>query len=92
LEESGAEDGLGPDAFLFMAFRSFFGRGGVVTALHLPGQVRDDPALGSADESSADSTLGVRAKIGMARISASPSKLVIGEIKLSRACNCVYRE
>jgi hypothetical protein len=41
-----AEGGLGaglliliPDAFLFTAFRSFFGGGGVVIALHLPAQV-----------------------------------------------------
>jgi hypothetical protein len=57
----GAGDGLGagsliltPDVFLFMTFRGFFRGGGVTTILHLLAQVREDPALGPADESSAD--------------------------------------
>jgi hypothetical protein len=47
-----------PSAFLLTAFRGFFWGGGVAVALHLPARVHEDPALGPADESSADSALG----------------------------------
>jgi hypothetical protein len=57
-----------PDAFLFMAFRDFFGEGGVVVALCLSARVQVDTALGPTDELSVDPALGVRAEIGMARI------------------------
>jgi hypothetical protein len=56
-----------------------------VAALHFPTQVLDNPALGPTDESSVDSPLKVRAKIGIAGIGISPSKLGIGEIKLFKA-------
>jgi hypothetical protein len=45
-----------------MTFQSFF-FGGVAVALHLPAQVLEDIALGSADESSTDSALVVWTKI-----------------------------
>jgi hypothetical protein len=78
--------------FLFATFRSFFGGGGVAATLRLPARVRKYPALGPADESSADSTLGVWAKIRITEIGVSPLKLGMGRTKLSRGCKCVYRE
>jgi hypothetical protein len=57
-----------------------------VVALRLLARVLVDPAQRPVAESSTDSALGVWAEIGMAKIGISPSKLGIGEIKLSNAC------
>jgi hypothetical protein len=62
-----------------------------VKSLCLPARVLGDLALGPADESSANSMLGVWAEIGTIGISVSTSKLVIGEIMLSRAYIYIYR-
>jgi hypothetical protein len=76
--------------FLPMTFLSFFEGGGAVAALRLLARVLDDPTLGSVEESSTNSVLGVQAVIGMTRIGSSPWKLGIGEVKLFRSCtNCI---
>jgi hypothetical protein len=75
-----------------MAPLVFFEGGGVVAALHLPARVLEDPTPGPAVESSADSPLGVRTEIGMARIRISPSKSRMGEIKLSKACTQRFKK
>jgi hypothetical protein len=74
-----------PDAFLLMTFQDFSRGGGVVAALRLLARFMEDPALGPIDESSADSALGVLSKIKIVGIGKSPSKLRMGEMKLSRA-------
>jgi hypothetical protein len=93
--ENGKGEGsliLIPPVDLPVVVLAFFGGGGGAAALRLPSQVLEDPALGLAVESSADSPLGVRAEIGMAGIGMSPSNPVIGEMKLSRAYICRYGE
>jgi hypothetical protein len=64
----------------------------LATALCLPARVREHPTLGHADELLANSALGAQAKIKIAGIGASPSKLGMGEAILSNAYNCVYKE
>jgi hypothetical protein len=68
-----------------MIFLNFFRGGGAVVSLCLFARVLEDSALGPALESSVDSPLRVWAEIEMAEIRISPSKLGIGEMKLSKA-------
>jgi hypothetical protein len=76
---------LTTDSFFLKTVQIFFGGGRVAAALHLPARVLKYSALGPVDESSAHSTLGVRAETGTAGISESPSKMGMGAMKLSRA-------
>jgi hypothetical protein len=47
--------------------------------------------LGPFDNALANSALGFWAEIGIAGIGVSPSKLRIGAMKLSKACNQTYK-
>jgi hypothetical protein len=57
-----------------------------VVAFCLPTRVFEALALAPAEGSLTDSSPGGQVKIGMARIEMSPSRLGMGEIKLSKAC------
>jgi hypothetical protein len=94
----GVGEGLGarsliltPDAFVLMTIQIIFGGGRVATALRLPAQVVEDPVLWPFDESSADSTLEVRAETGTVGIGESLLKSGMGAMKLSRACKHTKR-
>jgi hypothetical protein len=98
LGEVGAGNGLGdgsliliPDDFLLMTFLAFLEAGGVAATLHLSTRVLEDPVLGPFDDAPANSALGVWAEIGIVRIGVSLSKLRIGAMKLSKACDQRYK-
>jgi hypothetical protein len=57
-----------------------------------PHRVFEAPTLALCDGSLADSSLGHRVEIGIARIGMSPSNLRMGEIKLSKACIQIHWE
>jgi hypothetical protein len=93
----GAGEGLGagsliltPISFLLVTFLAFLGVGGVAVTLCLPARVLDVPTLGPCYDAPTGSTLKVQANRGTAVIGVSPTKLGIGAMKLSRACDEGY--
>jgi hypothetical protein len=69
-----------------MTFLAFFGGVRLVVGFHLPARVFEALALAPVDGSLTDSSPGGQAENGTAGIRISPSKPVMGEIKLSKAC------
>jgi hypothetical protein len=83
---------LTPVGFLLVTFLAFFGVGRVVTTLHLPARVFDDPAREPFDDAPTDLALRVWAERGIVGIGVPPSNLGMGVMKVSKACKHAYKE
>jgi hypothetical protein len=82
---------LMPPGFLPTTFLAFFWRGGVAEDLHFPTRVLNDTTLAPVVESPSDSPLGDWVKIRITRISMSPSKPGMREMKLSKTCKQIHQ-
>jgi hypothetical protein len=71
---------------------NIFGGDGVAAALRLPARALEDPTLGPIDDSLTDSALRVRTEIRTTEVGESSLKPRMGETKLSRAYNCLWRQ